>query len=67
MALESALLRLGAIDPALSELVEMRYFGGMALGDVAQVTGCSEATVKRRWRTARAWLMDALENPIDGA
>ncbi len=67
MALESALLRLGAIDPALSELVEMRYFGGMALGDVAQVTGCSEATVKRRWRAARAWLMDALENPIDGA
>jgi DNA-directed RNA polymerase specialized sigma24 family protein len=35
MALESALLRLGAIDPALSELVEMRYYGGMAIGDVA--------------------------------
>jgi RNA polymerase sigma factor (TIGR02999 family) len=67
MSLESALLRLGAIDPALSELVEMRYYGGMALGDVAQVTGQSEATVKRRWRAARAWLMDALENPIDGA
>jgi hypothetical protein len=31
------------------------------------VTGCSEATVKRRWRAARAWLMDALENPIDAA
>lgn len=67
MRLESALLRLGAIDPALSELVEMRYYGGMALGDVAAVTGQSEATVKRRWRMARAWLMDALENPIDGA
>lgn len=66
MALESALLRLAAIDPALSELVEMRYFGGMALGDIAEVAGCSEATVKRRWRAARAWLAEALENPIDG-
>lgn len=66
IALESALLRLGAIDPGLSELVEMRYFGGMGLGDVAMVTGQSEATVKRRWRAARAWLADALEHPIDG-
>jgi RNA polymerase sigma factor (TIGR02999 family) len=67
MALDSALLRLGAIDPSLSELVEMRYFGGMGLGDIAQVTGCSEATVKRRWRVARAWLSDALENPLERA
>jgi RNA polymerase sigma factor (TIGR02999 family) len=65
IALESALLRLGAIDAELAELVEMRYFGGMPLGDIAQVTGLSEATVKRRWRAARAWLADALENPID--
>ncbi|MFQ3665659.1 MAG: ECF-type sigma factor [Sphingomonadaceae bacterium] len=67
IALESALLRLGAIDASLSELVEMRYFGGMSLGDIAQVTGSSEATVKRRWRAARAWLLDALENPIDAS
>lgn len=65
IALESALMRLGAIDAALAALVEMRYFGGMAVGDIAEVTGQSEATVKRRWRTARAWLVDALENPID--
>jgi RNA polymerase sigma factor (TIGR02999 family) len=67
ISLESALLRLGAIDSALAELVEMRYFGGMSLGDIAQVSGLSEATVKRRWRAARAWLADALENPIDAA
>ena len=66
ISLESALLRLGAIDAELAELVEMRYFGGMAIGDIAQVTKQSEATVKRRWRSARAWLMDALEHPIDG-
>jgi RNA polymerase sigma factor (TIGR02999 family) len=65
ISLESALMRLGAIDMQLAELVEMRYFGGMSLGDIAQVTGLSEATCKRRWRTARAWLLDAVENPID--
>lgn len=63
--LESALLRLGAIDPQLMELVEMRYFGGMTIGDIATVFGMSEPTVKRRWQTARAWLTDALAHPID--
>lgn len=66
ISLETALRRLAAIDPELAELVEMRYFGSMALGDIAVVTGLSETTLKRRWRTARAWLADALENPIDG-
>jgi RNA polymerase sigma factor (TIGR02999 family) len=65
-SLDSALIRLGAIDMDLAELVEMRYFGGMTLADIADVTGVSEATVKRRWQTARAWLTDALANPIDG-
>jgi DNA-directed RNA polymerase specialized sigma24 family protein len=37
----------------------------MGLGDIAAVTECSEATVKRRWRAARAWLADALENPLE--
>ena len=64
-SLESALIRLGAIDPFLMELVEMRYFGGMTVGDVAVVTGLSEPTIKRRWQVARAWLSDALSNPVD--
>jgi RNA polymerase sigma factor (TIGR02999 family) len=63
--LDAALLRLGAIDASLMELVEMRYFGGMTIEDVAAVTGLSEPTVKRRWQAARAWLNDALVNPID--
>lgn len=67
VSLESALVRLGAIDPQLMELVEMRYFGGMTIADIAVVTGLSEPTVKRRWQAARAWLSDALENPIDDA
>jgi RNA polymerase sigma factor (TIGR02999 family) len=65
IALDSALMRLGAIDPLLMEMVEMRYFGGMTVGDIATVTGLSEPTVKRRWQAARAWLLDALSNPID--
>ena len=66
IALESALLRLGAFDMKLAELVEMRYFGGMTLADIAAVECVSEATAKRRWFAARAWLADALANPIDG-
>jgi DNA-directed RNA polymerase specialized sigma24 family protein len=56
---------LKSLDEQLAELVEMRYFGGMTTGDIAVVTGMSEATVKRRWQVARAWLADALANPID--
>lgn len=67
VSLESALIRLGAIDAQLTELVEMRYFGGMAIADVAVVMQLSEPTVKRRWTTARAWLADALAHPIDDA
>lgn len=63
--LESALIRLGALDPQLMEIVEMRYFGGMTLTDIAEVTTLSEPTVKRRWQTARAWLATTLANPID--
>jgi RNA polymerase sigma factor (TIGR02999 family) len=64
--LDSALIRLGVIDMDLAELVEMRYFGGMTLSDIALVSNVSEATVKRRWQVARAWLADTLANPIDG-
>ena len=64
-SLDSALIRLGVIDATLVELIEMRYFGGMSVPDVAIATGLSESTVKRRWQVARAWLTDALLNPID--
>lgn len=66
ISLDSALIRLKALDGVLAELVEMRYFGGMTVGDISLATGLSEPTVKRRWQVARAWLLDALSNPIDG-
>ena len=65
VALESALMRLGVIDPELMEIIEMRFFGGMTIADIGDVTGWSQATVKRRWQVARAWLADALVNPVD--
>ena len=63
-ALDSALARLGAIDGELMELVEMRYFSGMTMEEIAEVTGWSETTAKRRWRVARAWLAATLQNPL---
>lgn len=62
--LHHALIRLAAIDTQLADIVEMRYFGGMSIADIAEVTGLSEATIKRRWTAARAWLVDALENDV---
>lgn len=61
-SLHHALLRLSAIDRENADIVEMRFFGGMSIGDVAAVTGLSEPTVKRRWAAARVWLADALRN-----
>lgn len=60
--LNSALERLAEIDPERAGIVEMRYFGGMDIGDIAHVTGMSESTVKRRWNTARLWLLEALSS-----
>lgn len=65
LALDSALVRLKVLDSQLAELVEMRYFGGMTVEGVAEATGLSEPTVKRRWQVARSWLLDALQNPIE--
>lgn len=62
--LDEALIRLGAIDGQRAEIVEMRYFGGMTLADIAEVLSLSEATVKRRWTAARAWLIDAMDDPF---
>lgn len=59
-ALHEALERLEAVSPELARLVEQRYFAGMTVEQIAELDGSSPATVKRRWRAARAWLVDAL-------
>lgn len=62
--LENALIRLKAVNADCEQIVEMRYFGGMSLDDIAHVTGTSPSTVQRRWRTARAWLRMTLNDHI---
>ena len=59
-ALDKALIRLKAIDADKSTIVELRYFGGLSLAEIAEVLGTSESTVKRQWRVTRTWLTDAL-------
>lgn len=59
-ALDAALRKLAEFDPRAAEVVEMRYFGGMTIEEVALAVGISTATVKREWTAARAWLRRAL-------
>ena len=56
LALDEALTRLAAIDPAQSRIVELRYFGGLTIEETAEALRSSPATVKRVWAAARAWL-----------
>ncbi len=56
IALDDALEELARINPEGSRLVEMRYFTGLTLEEIAEVLGVSRTTVKRKWRTARIWL-----------
>lgn len=60
VALDDALEKLGQADPAQAQLVEMRFFAGLTLEEIADVTKVSLATTKRRWRLARAWLFREL-------
>jgi RNA polymerase sigma factor (TIGR02999 family) len=61
IALDEALTRLAAFDPRQSQIVEMRFFGGLSLDEVAEVLHISERTVKRDWRIARSWLRGQLK------
>jgi RNA polymerase sigma factor (TIGR02999 family) len=56
IALDEALKRLADIDPRQSELVELRFFGGLTIDEAADALGISPATVSREWTMARAWL-----------
>lgn len=54
--LDEALKKLAAIDPRKSRVVEMRFFGGLSLEEVAYALGVSLGTARRDWSLARAWL-----------
>lgn len=60
LALDEALQRLAEEEPIEAQVVEMRFFGGMTIAEVANVLGLSERTVRRRWNFAKAWLFDEI-------
>jgi RNA polymerase sigma factor (TIGR02999 family) len=62
LALNDALERFAVLEPQQAELVKLRYFVGLKIEEAAEVLGISEATAKRWWVYARAWLFDKIES-----
>lgn len=60
LALDQCLDELEAVDPEATRLVELRYFCGLSLEQVAEAEGRSRPTVVRQWRSVRAWLRQRL-------
>jgi RNA polymerase sigma factor (TIGR02999 family) len=60
IAVHDALLAFESVDPRAAKVVELRFFGGLEVEEVAQALDLSTATVKRDWAIARAWLERAL-------
>ena len=69
LAIDRGLRALHELSPERARVVEMKVFGGMTSEEIGEVLGLSEATVKRRWRAARAWLAMHLsgDEPDEGA
>ena len=67
LALDEALTKLAAEDPAKADLVKLRYFGGFAVDEAAELLGISRATAKRYWTYARAWLYAEISDAEDVA
>ena len=62
IALNDALTRLEALDERKSKVVELRYFGGLTVEEVAEVLKVSTITVMRDWAFAKAWLSREMQN-----
>lgn len=58
--LDAALRKLEGISPDLARIVELRFFVGLPIDQIAVVLDASESTVKRRWQAARLWLASEL-------
>jgi len=61
LALDEALDRLTAADPAVAQLVKLRYFAGMTIQEAADVLGISSRTGNEYWSYAKAWLIRAID------
>jgi RNA polymerase sigma factor (TIGR02999 family) len=62
LAVNEALDRFAAQDPQKAELVKLRYFVGLKIEEAAELLGISEATAKRWWVYARAWLFEEIRS-----
>lgn len=60
LALDRALAQLAETFPRKCKIVQLRYFAGLTLDEVAEVMHLSKATVKREWQTARLWISRAM-------
>jgi RNA polymerase sigma factor (TIGR02999 family) len=60
IALHEALNELEALDARKSRIVELKFFGGLTIAEMADVMALSPATIEREWSFSRAWLYDAL-------
>ena len=60
LGVHQALDRIAAVDPRMTQVVEMRYFGGLTEPEIAQALGVTERTVRRDWQKARLFLREAL-------
>ncbi len=56
LAIEEALEKLSQVDPRQAEIVELRFFGGLTVQEVAEVLSVSKRTIEAEWTMARAWL-----------
>ena len=60
VALSDALTALAAVDPRMSQVVELRFFGGLSVDETADILNISPETVMRDWKTAKVWLLREL-------
>jgi RNA polymerase sigma factor (TIGR02999 family) len=64
LALNEALEKLAAFDQRKSQIIELRYFGGLSVEETAEVLALSPITIKREWLKAKAWLRSELTNAM---
>ncbi len=62
LAIEEALTKLADMDPRQAEIIELRFYGGLTVQEVAEVLRVSKRTVESEWAMARAWLRRELSN-----
>lgn len=61
ISLDAALNELARLDPQKSRIVELKFFGGLTMEEIADMEQVSTKTIQREWRAAKAWLYDAIK------